>query len=346
MPVTDSIYGKVGLHYASFAKQHKKGPIGSPEHPAGHWGHAQQFDEKWDEMFSEQSAMWPDFFVDGQRKRINLVAIIINLFMPWFMFSLLFTMLSFEFHYEHPAATWLTVLGSAVIVLIIASLAYRNRGRKSRTPMWFLFATGSLSCAFCLGVICGNLNFQYNTMPSYEINSLNTYPHVDPSVETGTQLMDAGKVYFAEGTKLDFKKAMGFKSEDMYCVAPITMGSDELESYDFWAVGVNCCSGTTSDFRCGQFNNPKARSGMRQISDYERPFFRLAVQEAEAAYHIKSTHPIFFYWVQDPLADLDANAKRGWKLFLTGMLCFLGVNSLAVGLAIIGFSKLGHQPVF
>jgi len=302
-------------------------------------------------MFGESDAMtspmvdMTTFFVNGKRKRINLVAICINMFLPWFMFSGVFMMLSFSFHYEKPALMWCAVFACFCVVCIIASLGYKHRYLEgwNRTPMWFGFSTVTLSIAFILGLVCGQLNYSINTMPGYRIGNLNTYPNVDPSISSGQMLMDAGKMYFAEGSKLDFQKAMGFKNDDLYCVVPITSGDNKLESYDFWAVGINCCSGT-GDFRCGEFNNPKARSGMRQVRDDERPFFRLAVQEAEAAFQIKSEHPLFFYWMQDPLQELEAQGDRGWRFFVLGIFCFFGVNTLAVFLAIVGFSKLGNYP--
>ena len=134
-----------------------------------------------------------------------------------------------------------------------------------------------------LAAILGDLNFWYYMQPYYDIENLNTYPSVNPAREKGQQLMDAGRVYFADGTSLDMKKAMAFKNLDLYCVAPIVQGTEQLASYDFWAVGINCCSGVSSDFRCGEFNNVHARAGLRVMKDDQRPFFRLAVQQAEAA---------------------------------------------------------------
>merc|ERR1719324_2031423 len=214
-----------------------------------------------------------------------------NIFLPWFLFSALYAVLSFSFHYQHPTWAWL--------------LAYRTK-KRDRDPMWYTFATLALLLAVVLAAVFGDMNFWYNMQPFYDIENLNTYPSVNPAREKGQQLMDAGRVYFADGAALDMQKAMGFKNLDLYCVAPIVHGQEQLASYDFWAVGLNCCSGVSSDFRCGEFNNPHARSGLRLMRDDQRPFFRLAVQQAEAAYNIKATHPLFFYWMQDPVAEMNS----------------------------------------
>merc|ERR1719171_1096331 len=168
------------------------------------------------------------------------------------------------------------MIGVLVVVIAVA-LAFRawrkkKQGLSDREPSWFMFAAASLAAALAFGVIFGDMNFWYNMQPFYDIENLNSYPTVNPAREKGQQLMDAGRVYFSDGTGLDGKKAMGFKNLDLYCVAPIVVGDAALASYDFWAVGLNCCSGVSSDFRCGEFNNPHARSGLRLMRDDQRPF--------------------------------------------------------------------------
>jgi len=37
------------------------------------------------------------------------------------------------------------------------------------------------------------MNFVYNMQPYYDIENLNTYPSVNPSTESGQQMMDAGE---------------------------------------------------------------------------------------------------------------------------------------------------------
>eukprot|EP00913_Durusdinium_trenchii_P009404 g8838.t2 len=152
----------------------------------------------------------------------------------------------------------------------------------------------------------------------------------------------------------------GFKNDDTYCVAPIILGKDQMASYDFWAVGVNCCPGQSPDFRCGEYNNAHARAGLRLMSDVERPFYRLAVQQAEAAYNIRTKppicpkqcvwwshqfglsrteHPMFFHWVQDPVALTNEWISDGHRFVFKSMGVFFVFNFFCVSCAIIVFSK-------
>lgn len=272
---------------------------------------------------------------------MNLVAICVNIFVPWFAFSSIYAAMSFSLHYQRPALAWLTVLVGLFLTGLTGFLSFRAR-QGERDPMWYTFAAIALGFAVVLAAVFGDMNFWYNMQPFYDIENLNTYPSVNPAREKGQQLMDAGRVYFADGAALDMRKAMGFKNLDLYCVAPIIHGEEQLASYDFWAVGINCCSGVSSDFRCGEFNNPHARSGLRLMRDDQRPFFRLAVQQAEAAYNIKSTHPLFFYWMQDPVAEMNSYRDDGFKYYLLGVFTHFAFNLFCVVCATVGFSKIGR----
>jgi len=279
-------------------------------------------------------------FAPGKRRRMNLGAVCLNIFLPWFLFSALYSVMSFTLHYSHPTLTWLLVCVGFGAAAVAGTLAWKAKQR-DRDPMWYTFAAIECFVAVCLAIVLGDMNFWYNMQPFYDIENLNTYPSVNPAREKGQQLMDAGRVYFADGTGLDMKKAMAFKNLDLYCVAPIVNGQEQLASYDFWAVGINCCSGVSSDFRCGEFNNPHARSGLRLMRDDQRPFFRLAVQQAEAAYNVKATHPLFFHWMQDPVAEMNSYRDDGFKYYLIGVFTFFAFNLFCVAAAVVGFSKIG-----
>jgi len=77
------------------------------------------------------------------------------------------------------------------------------------------------------------------------------------------------------------------------------------------------------------------------MRDEQRPFFRLAVQQAEAHYALNAPHPIFFYWMADPVAEMNAFADDGFKYFLLAMFVHFGFNVFCVVGAIIGVSKFG-----
>jgi hypothetical protein len=280
-------------------------------------------------------------FTPGKKKRINLVAVCLNIFLPWFVFSALYAILSFSFHYQSPSLAWLCVGLGLVVVFMAVGLAYRAKRSTDKDPSWYMFASLSLFFAVVLAAMFGDMNFWYNMQPYYDIENLNTYPSVNPATETGQRLMDAGRVYFADNTKLDTGRAMGFKNLDLYCVAPIVNGNTALQTYDFWAVGLNCCSGVSSDFRCGEFNNPHARSGLRLMRDDQRPFFRLAVQQAAAAHKLKATHPLFFYWLQDPVGEMNSYRDTGFKYYLLGIFTHFAFNLFCTMVAVVGFSRMG-----
>mmetsp|Transcript_35044 Transcript_35044/g.78563 ORF Transcript_35044/g.78563 Transcript_35044/m.78563 type:complete len:290 (-) Transcript_35044:72-941(-) len=287
-------------------------------------------------------AMDPESSFTGKRKRMNVVSILINVLAPWLLFCGVFAAMSFKTHYSTSALAWLAVVAGLATSVVAGSLAYRTK-LQDRDPTWYTFAALALAVATIFAAVLGDMNYWYNMQPYYDIENINTYPAVNPAREKGQQLMDAGRVYFEDGTGLDTSKAMAFRNLDRYCVAPIVFGQEPLVSYDFWAVGVNCCSGTTADFRCGEFDNPKARSGLRLMREDQRPFFRLAVQQAEAAYNIKANHPLFFYWMQDPVAEVMKYRSDGFKYALIAISTHFAFNLLCVAGAVFAFSKLSHE---
>lgn len=280
-------------------------------------------------------------FQAGKRKRINIVAILLMVFMPWLIYSVLCAVVSFSFHYSHPYGTSLAVLLGFLLAGLLAFLGIQARTR-DRDPMWYNFGAISVFLAVFLASTFGELNFKYNLEPYYSIDNMNTYPSIDPATATGQQVIDAGRIYFTAGAGLDMSKAIGHKDVDIYCVAPIMGVGGPQESYDFWAIGMNCCSGAHADFRCGEYNNPHARAGLRMLLEEQRPYYQLAVQQAEAAYGVRSEHPLFFYWMQDPAAEIMLYRDTGIRYYLLGIFTHFACQLFAVTAATIAFSKMGY----
>merc|ERR1719456_178861 len=112
--------------------------------------------------------------------------------------------------------------------------------------------------------------------------------------------MDFGILDFHRNASINRKYAMAFKNGITYCVAPLDMADKKLSSYDFWAVGINCCSKTGSsqyDYHCSQED---AHSGLRVARESERSFYQLAVNQAAATHGIAANNPLFFEMVANP----------------------------------------------
>ncbi|CAK0877934.1 unnamed protein product, partial [Prorocentrum cordatum] len=206
------------------------------------YGYSAPFAEQFSGNHAEKAPFRP-----GMRRRLNGTAVCISVLAPWLLFTVVLGLLSFPVHYNNPGAVYLAVVLCFAAVAWVAFYAYIHRTTRSHSPehepSWLFFLTLSLALAWMLGIAMGYLNYITNTLPYQQMTHLNSYSDVDPGLMRGAQLMDAGSVMFAEGSMLDLNKSMGFKNQEVYCVAPIVKGSGERATYDFWAIGIDCCSG-------------------------------------------------------------------------------------------------------
>jgi len=152
--------------------------------------------------------------------------------------------------------------------------------------------------------------------PYYTIMDMATYIDVDPT-RSGQAVLDAGRIMFKAGSRVNTSQAIAFKSAKTYCVAPVTLDTAAGPSaggLDFWAVGVDCCQGSGAEFRCGDVGDRRAYAGVRLLDSQDRAYYRLALQQAETTYGFRVAHPLFIHWTRDPIAAtgslLEAVGRR------------------------------------
>lgn len=282
---------------------------------------------------------------EQRRKRVHFGAVLICFVVPCVQFVVNAAVLNFSVHYSSPWFTCIIVLACAFATLsccVLAMNTVRNwfRGDYGRQPFWYIFLASTMCLAFCLSVWLGEANYWNNELPYNELTTMSTQTSVNVSSMPGRQLMDVGRVEFQEGTFLDLQKQMSFMNTVQYCVAPIAVGSEQkyMTSYDYWAVGMNCCGARWDGFRCGDYNSARARSGLRLMREDHRQYYELAVQQAVATYHIHVDHPLFFEWVEDPAADMERYRQESRRYYGLGVLSFVAAQvAMTVG-AVIMFS--------
>lgn len=295
-------------------------------------------------------------FTRRQRQRLNVNAVCGCLFAPWISFCVVYALTSFTLHYSHPFLTKIAVGIAFVATAAIGIFAGKHVQKKLKEthahneniePTWFAFLFITMSIAVIVGAVLGYMNFHGFMQRYYDYLALNTYEGVNVATTKGGQVMDGSIIEFINGTVLDLRKSMGFKNMRTYCVAPITVTNDnnvrtELGNYDFWAVGTDCCSGEVADFHCGEYDNYKAKGALRLLADDERAFYRLAVQQAEAVHHLRATHPLFFYWTENPKAEMESWRNTGYKFFFISMFAHFVFQCFVVMLGVLGFASLGN----
>lgn len=283
--------------------------------------------------------------------RINFAAILLCIFLPWVIFCVMYALMSFSIHYNSKSVCYLLVflcLGLVAVLMKTALDSSKDPMADPSTSTWSTIIAACCALGWLCGVTAGDINFFHNMEPYYDGANLNSYPNVDPSQMPGQQVMDAGQMYFVPGTRLDTTKAMAFHNLDTYCVAPIVNGQMVTKSYDFWAVGMNCCSSRTADnyelvglsqFGCGEYNNPKVLSGLRVMRQDQVEFYRLAVKQAESAHTIKANHPLFFHWMLDPDSEVSAYMDEGFKYYVFGVFAFFAFMFFTVICCVVCLSR-------
>jgi len=288
------------------------------------------------------------YFVAGQRKRMNVVAILFALLVPWLLFCFVYWLLSFGLHYRQPYITDILILLSFLIVVGSSAFFAANAIKKRNTdptyqPSWYIFIAVTSAAAFVVALSAGEWNYTNFLLPYYDLMNLAHYRDIDTNAYLGQQLMDAGQVDFKKGTSLDLGRSMGFKNHDIYCVAPIVTKGSQAQSVDFWAVGKNCCSGVAADFHCSGFSDPSATGVIRSMHDADRPFYRLAVQQAEATYKMTANHPLFFEWVHSADEATNGFWHKGCLHYFMGVASYFVVQFFLTAVVTLAFSKLVHS---
>jgi len=284
-------------------------------------------------------------FLQARRRRLNVVPLFICVIVPWVVFTVVEAVLSFRLHHDAPGLSYAILGAAALVTIAVGCMGLTANGRRfanaEHEPTWLVFLFGCMLIAYILAFAAGERN--YGHLERYfSMQNLNNYTNISPAKTRGQQVMDAGVIQFTSEARVDLAKSMGFRNGHIYCVAPITVGSTPLASYDFWVVGTDCCSGNQANFHCTNFNNPRANGGLRLMSDTSRAFYRLAVQQAEAAYSIKAAHPLFFSWEQDPFEIVDSWKHAGRTDFYVWMLTYLIFQTFLVAVATLTFAKMGH----
>lgn len=275
------------------------------------------------------------------KKRMNSAGVMLVILLPWLVYCAVFAARTFSFRNTQSSRSIIVLCFLALLVcagLAISQIQRQRAGHSGYEPMWYVFLAATALLASLLGFYSGEYNYKTNMMDYFTYVNLNDYSNVDPALMLGRTMMDAGTVEFTSSTFLDVQYSTGFSSSGMYCVTPINSVQTPLASYDFWAVGINCCTGEPNNFACGR-NISNTHSGLRLLHEDARQYYQLAVQKAQATYGIWAEHPLFFSWVEDPAKLMQAWYKAGWDTFMLGLLAYLCFQCFLVAIASIFFTS-------
>lgn len=287
-------------------------------------------------------------FAPGHRIVMNIVPLFFNLFVPWGVFMVVTGMTSGSWMFYRPRLVQAVFFALFLCWTASVSIAIKAR-RESPEPTWFTYFALALGLAlFGGGHVGSSIYTQSGQEALFALKSLKVAgalkgPYIDVTQANGQNMLDVGLAYFDPSNRMDGHKAWHFKQRTIYCVAPIVGNvSASQQPYDFWVVGKDCCSESSSDFRCGDWGSPHAGAGLRMLDETELPFYRLAVQQAETLHSIVAPMPIFFRWSKDPLAEMAGWEATAFKNYLFACAFSFLVFLAALMFTLCGFAWIGR----
>jgi len=204
-----------------------------------------------------------------------------------------------------------------------------------------------------IGTTVGRYNYFTNTFHYFAVKNHETYSNV-PADANGAQYQDAGKILFDDATVLGKERAVGFMIQGVsYCAAPVLTnvtnigGGPAPARIDFWAIGTDCCTRSTTqeptpttveDFWCDGARDARAHGGLvlhdtanaelRHGTDQLHLNYMRAVQ-ASVDKNLWAmpgdSRPIILRWG----ANLD-ELRWTWVSSSFGVILFTGVSSAIV----------------
>eukprot|EP00928_Gymnodinium_smaydae_P073342 TRINITY_DN56559_c0_g1_i1.p1 TRINITY_DN56559_c0_g1~~TRINITY_DN56559_c0_g1_i1.p1 ORF type:complete len:407 (-),score=67.74 TRINITY_DN56559_c0_g1_i1:84-1214(-) len=305
----------------------------------------------------DYAATWPaklehppppvhDLMKPGKTGSFLFSEIIVCVFAPPLVFSYVSWLVTFKTHFDLQSYVWLPVsLAFAPVISAWWKLRREAPQRHDKVGGHRLQMVLVL-IAVLTAAVSSDFNYWNCMYPIYSLRSMKSYTDIDPAETLGQRVMDAATITFVNESRVATDLAMSYTTWETYCVAPIATGSlaERLQQYDFWAVGVGCCYSGAPSFHCGEYNNVKARSGLRLTDPEQLHYFQLAVQQAEAEYAIEAPHPIFIHWVEDPVHEEVVLYQAGVQMWVMASSLHLGFNLFAIAVYFTVFHRPSRKP--
>mmetsp|Transcript_22181 Transcript_22181/g.55924 ORF Transcript_22181/g.55924 Transcript_22181/m.55924 type:complete len:337 (-) Transcript_22181:91-1101(-) len=265
-------------------------------------------------------------------------------FTAFILFVVVFAVLSFTYHSKYDSYT------VAVIGLFFAALyGFPTGNVVIRQTLWRWMPLASCGFSVLLAVWLGETNYHWYQQHYFDIEYGHLHNGVLPT-NSGFVYKDAAVVRFSADSRLDNTRVVAMQKDGhRYCVAPVISSTGtvtEGKSYNFWAVGLDCCNEQTREFSCGSGKLKKTISADQVeatkigiLATYEgdatveRRLFLNAVRMANARFALPSFSRndaiILLNWSVDPFQDKDDFRSGGllffWVWFVVSALVYAGL---------------------